>query len=97
MNHKKELLWSLQGGHTPLNLPLASREWKNGRNSSYNCTPFLHSLLTKVSKPGFATKAPFSFGGPGVLHEHKGAFAISKGPCTQIVYTLAPKYRNREY
>ena len=28
-------------------LPLVSREWKNGSNSSYNCTPFLHSLLTK--------------------------------------------------
>ena len=28
-------------------LPLVSREWKNGRNSSYNCTAFLHSLLTK--------------------------------------------------
>ena len=28
-------------------LPLVSREWKNGRNSSYNCTPVLHSLLTK--------------------------------------------------
>ena len=28
-------------------LPLASREWKNGSNGSYNCTPFLHSLLTK--------------------------------------------------
>ena len=28
-------------------LPLISREWKNGSNSSYNCTPFLHSLLTK--------------------------------------------------
>ena len=27
--------------------PLVSREWKNGSNSSYNCTPFLHSLLTK--------------------------------------------------
>ena len=27
-----------------LNLPLVSREWKNGSNSSYNCTPFLHSL-----------------------------------------------------
>ena len=24
-----------------------SREWKNGSNSSCNCTPFLHSLLTK--------------------------------------------------
>ena len=30
-----------------LDLPLVSREWKNGSNSSYNCTPFLHSLLTK--------------------------------------------------
>ena len=28
-------------------LPLVCREWKNGSNSSYNCTPFLHSLLTK--------------------------------------------------
>ena len=28
-------------------LPLVSREWKNSSNSSYNCTPFLHSLLTK--------------------------------------------------
>ena len=23
------------------------REWRNGSNGSYNCTPFLHSLLTK--------------------------------------------------
>ena len=28
-------------------LPLVSRDWKNGSNSSYNCTPFLHSLLTR--------------------------------------------------
>ena len=28
-------------------LPLVSRERKNGSNSSYSCTPFLHSLLTK--------------------------------------------------
>ena len=28
-------------------LPLVSREWKNGSNSSYSCTPFLHSLLAK--------------------------------------------------
>ena len=28
-------------------LPLVSREWKNGSNSSYNCTPFLHSVLAK--------------------------------------------------
>ena len=31
----------------PIILPLVSREWRNGTNSSYNCTPFLHSLLTK--------------------------------------------------
>ena len=28
-------------------LPLVSGEWRNGSNSSYNCTPFLDSLLTK--------------------------------------------------
>ena len=28
-------------------LPLVRREWRNGSNSSYNCTSFLHSLLTK--------------------------------------------------
>ena len=32
------------------NLPLVSREWKNGSNSSYSCTPFRHSLLTKGRK-----------------------------------------------
>ena len=26
---------------------MGGREWKDGSNSSYNCTPFLHSLLTK--------------------------------------------------
>ena len=31
----------------PFNLPLVSRGWRDGSNSSYNCTPFLHSLLTK--------------------------------------------------
>ena len=31
-------------------LPLVSREWKNGSNSSSNCTPFLNSLLTKAKK-----------------------------------------------
>ena len=33
--------------HAVMDLPLVSREWKNGSNRSYNCTPFLHSLLTK--------------------------------------------------
>ena len=36
--------------------PLVNREWKNGGNSSYNGTPFLHSLLSKgtvsTSYPG---------------------------------------------
>ena len=32
--------------------PLVSWEWKNGSNSSYNCTPFLHSLLTKGKQSG---------------------------------------------
>ena len=34
-------------GRSRLLLPLVSREWKNGSNCSDNCTPFLHSLLTK--------------------------------------------------
>ena len=46
---------SLSESHNPIPqshsllqyLPLVSREWKSGSNSSYNCTPFLHSLLTK--------------------------------------------------
>ena len=37
----------MQGSGFRLYLPLVSREWRNGSNSSYNCTPFLHSLLTK--------------------------------------------------
>ena len=38
------LLWSPK---TLNYLPFVSREWKNGSNSSYDCTPFLHSLLAK--------------------------------------------------
>ena len=30
-----------------LGISLVGREWKNGSHSSYKCTPFLHSLLTK--------------------------------------------------
>ena len=41
-------------------LPLVSREWKNGSNSSYNCTPFLHSLLTKGKF--WEVWGPFGFG-----------------------------------
>ena len=44
-------------------LPLVSREWKNGSNSSYNCTPFLHSLLTKgklLSESGLLWLGGFS-------------------------------------
>ena len=45
----------------PAKLPLVSREWKSGSNSSYNCTPFLHSLLTKCkqSKRGRAGSQPW--------------------------------------
>ena len=45
------LLRAMAPAHrTTLNLPLVSREWKNGSHSSYKCTPFLHSLLTKGKK-----------------------------------------------
>ena len=37
-------------------LPLVSREWKIGSNSSYNCTPFPHSLLTKGKHLGLALR-----------------------------------------
>ena len=36
----------------PHNPTFGCREWKNGSNSSYNCTPFLHSLLTKGKSTG---------------------------------------------
>ena len=39
--------------HFASSLPLVSREWKNGSNSSYNCTPFLHSLLSKGKAVGW--------------------------------------------
>ena len=42
-----KILTALSLHTTSRNLPLVSREWKNGRNSSYHCTPFLHSLPTK--------------------------------------------------
>ena len=45
-----EPLGFLNLNFTAQNLPLVSREWKNGSNSSYNCTPFLHSLPTKGKK-----------------------------------------------
>ena len=45
--HEGNLLVSVGKTISPFDLPLVSREWKNGSNSSYNCTPFLHSLLTK--------------------------------------------------
>ena len=42
-------VWAFQNleSKRAVHLPLVSREWKNGSNSSYNGTPFLHSLLTK--------------------------------------------------
>ena len=49
------------GFQTCCHLPLVSREWKNGRNSSYNysCTPFLHSLLTKGKVTGVCVTVGF--------------------------------------
>ena len=57
----------LRGSHKTLhphtrNLPLVSREWKNGSNSSYNCTPFLHSLLTKGKENHPTTQLAPTFG-----------------------------------
>ena len=42
-----DVVYKVQGFGGRVLLPLASREWKNGSSSSCNCTPFLHSLLTK--------------------------------------------------
>ena len=44
MDLHAEATWRLVDSY---NLPFVSGELKNGSNSSYNCTPFLHSLLTK--------------------------------------------------
>ena len=49
------------------------RDGKNGSNRSYNCTPFLHSLLTKGKKsvgmgPGRQTDDGWSRQGPSRHH-----------------------------
>ena len=41
-------------------LPLVSREWKTGISGSYNCTPFLHSLLTKGKCLGYVDSGAFN-------------------------------------
>ena len=51
----------------PYSLPLVSREWKNGSNSSYNGTPFLHSLLTQCS---IRTPKPEQLNLPARSSEH---------------------------
>ena len=35
--------------------------------------------------------------GPVKIAKHMSVAVIPKGPCAQIVYTLGPKYPNREY
>ena len=59
-------------------LPLVSREWKNGSNSSYNCTPFLHSLLTKgkQQRGPFATSSPMFSKGLGIEGFRGSGFSI---------------------
>ena len=76
---KIELLYKAKKFKVPpftIYLPLVGREWKNGSNSSYNCTPFLHSLLTtgkskaqgsSVSTAGSASFSGLPCGGKGLL------------------------------
>ena len=55
------------GGGFGCYLPLVSREWKNGSNGSYSCTPFLHSLPPKgkVRVSGFSLVKPLTPGNKG--------------------------------
>ena len=55
-----------------LYLPLVSREWKNDSNSSYNCTPFLHSLLTKGKYRAFSSFACIFMGLDGPCGVYAG-------------------------
>ena len=52
---------------------MVSREWKNGSNSSYNSTPFLHSLLTKGKIP-IRPLLQFTFPYAGILTVHEDQF-----------------------
>ena len=70
-------------------LPLVSREWKNGRNSSFNCTPFLHSLLTKgrFYLSGFFGACPLSlerFGGVWATGVVQGVERLQHGVYTRF-------------
>ena len=62
------------------NVPLVSREWKNGSNSSYNCTPFLHSLLTKgkLSASGSRWDSDFSYRGSRVDPESLNPYLVAE-------------------
>ena len=71
-------------------LPLVSREWKNGSNSSYNCTPFLHSLLTKGKffrppwgwvLPGFWSWKAQGFEEDAKLHHGRLEVQAEDGSC----------------
>ena len=56
--------WRSQGPDREY-LPLVSREWKNGSNSSYHCTPFLHSLLTKGKNSPRLVSCTYAFSSRG--------------------------------
>ena len=73
-----EFHYSVMRGR-PLHLPLVSREWKNGSNSSYNCTPFLHSLLTKGKFRELSNEA--NFGCSCNLHSASTAIPM---PCSDF-------------
>ena len=63
-------------------LPFGSREWKNGSNCSYNCSPapFLHSLLTKGK-----TKAPLF---PQGFHSIRGSF-LARSPEAENIMLIS--------
>ena len=71
----------------PKYLPLVIREWKNGSNSSYNCTPFLRSLLAQgknrapLGDPlyGFIKTRGLSLGTGAILYQKA---ALLKVHCT---------------
>ena len=64
-------------------LPFGSGEWKNGSNSSYNCTSFLHSLLTKGK-----TKAPLF---PQGFHSIRGSF-LARSPEADGIMLISHHY-----
>ena len=75
-------------GHWTLSLPLVSREWKNGSNSSYTCTPFLHSLLTKGKY--YRTLGPFEVP-KTIIKDYLDAEGVGFG------FSLSPKLESSRF